>query len=195
MHITALGLEIRFSGTTSKRAWRRTVVAVAAANLVVLGAGIASAAAWTSTASGAAAATASTMTFTATAGSPTCTGGSPNNCPYPSSSATGDLVLTITNSNRFTIHVTSVTLTNTPTFTGGSKGTCNTNTLAQLSVPTTAIAVPTTNVATASPSTAAASGGTQTITLVNAVTMGTTADDGCQGVGFTFPASVTAVIN
>ena len=191
MNIKALGLEVQFASVASKRAWRRGIVGLAAANFVVLGAGIASATAWTSTVSGTGQATATSMTFTATASTPNC---STNNCAYPSSSATGDLVLTINNTSRFPIHVTSVTLTNTPTFLGGGKGTCNTNTLAQVSVPTTAIAVPTTSVATESPATATA-GGSQTVTLVNAVTMGTSADDGCQGAGFTFPASVTAVIN
>lgn len=143
-------------------------------SMVVAGAGLAWAL-WTTTANGNAAAQARTMTFSLAASSATAD-------LYPSSSATGSVSFTVTNPNPFTIEVTDVT----------GNGAV---------VPTDPVACPAANVTTGTVTglsgaayQAAGSGGTKTMTIAGILTMATGAPNGCQGMTFTVPVTVTARI-
>ncbi|GAB3158152.1 hypothetical protein GCM10027258_68790 [Amycolatopsis stemonae] len=135
-----------------------------------LGGGIA-VAAWTSTGAGTAGAKAGTAAAPATGtvdASAITTG-----LLYPGGQGTAKIQ--ITNPNPYAVTVTRIAANGAATGTGGT-GSCGTTgvtwTLQQ-------------------PGSAIAAGGTATLTLPNAVSMATTADDGCQGAVFSIPVTVT----
>ncbi|HEU0131551.1 MAG TPA: hypothetical protein VFQ85_11245 [Mycobacteriales bacterium] len=87
------------------------------------------------------------------------------------------MTVTVANPNTRPIAVQSLASAGTVTVSGAS-GTCTTTGLSVASAPT------------GLPATVGA-GSTVTLTLTGAVTMGLTADSGCQGASFTIPLKVT----
>lgn len=103
--MNVLGLQISVAPATPRQKWARRLVALGAANAVVLGGGVAYAV-WTSTGSGAGTSKAATLV------APTVTAGTaPAGQLYPGltangTSAGGDLVVVASNPNAFPITVT-----------------------------------------------------------------------------------------
>jgi len=137
-----------------------------------LGGGIA-VAAWTSSGSGAAGAKAGTASAptTGTVDAAALTTG----LLYPG--VQGTALIRITNPNPYPVKVSAITANGTATATGGT-GTC-------AGTGVTWVAQ--------QPNSPLAAGATATITLTNAVSMLSTADDGCQGAVFSIPVTVTVV--
>ncbi|EOD65665.1 hypothetical protein [Amycolatopsis vancoresmycina] len=153
----------------------RRVLVVTTVVGATLGGGIA-VAAWTSSGSGAANAKAGTASAPTTGAVPASAfaGG----LLYPGGPA-GDAKILVNNPNPYPVKVTSVAANGTPTGSGGT-GTCTTTGVSfATQTPTTGNTVP--------------ANGSTTLTLANAVSMSTAADDGCQGALFAIPVTVTVV--
>ncbi|MEV6879858.1 hypothetical protein [Amycolatopsis sp. NPDC051128] len=147
----------------------RRVLVVTTAVSASLGGGIA-VAAWTSSGSGAATAKATTASAPTTGTASAITSG----LLYPG--ATGTAKLLVNNPNPYPVVVTRVAAgTGAPTGSGGI-GTCTTTGVSwQVQTPQSAVPA----------------GGSTTLTLTDAVAMGSTVDDGCQGAVFSIPVVVT----
>ncbi|WP_206786003.1 hypothetical protein [Amycolatopsis sp. MtRt-6] len=152
----------------------RRVLVVTTVVGATLGGGIA-VAAWTSSGSGAANAKAGTAAAPAT-GTVAASAFS-SGLLYPGGPA-GDAKLLVHNPNPYPVVVTRVAAgTGAPTGSGGT-GTCTTTGVTWTpQQPAAGNAVP--------------AGGSATLTLPGAVSMGTASDDGCQGALITIPVTVT----
>lgn len=161
-----LGIQITTVTATRRQRWTRRLIALGAANAVVLGGGIALAV-WSTTGSGAGTAKAATLV------APTVTAGTaPAGQLYPGltangTTAGGDLVVTASNPNAFPITVT---------VSGGTFGGCTTT---GVSIGSTA-SFP-----------LAASAAAATVTMSKVLSMSTAASNDCQGATITATSLVT----
>jgi hypothetical protein len=164
--------------------WGKRAMVIGIAGVSVMSAGVALAA-WTSTGQGTAAATATTDKglSAVAAGSVTAPTASPL---YPG--ATAPAYINVHNNNPYPVVVKQVVLTqaSNPAVGGSPKNgtTCTPGATAVTLVGATATPSP---AVTISPSSDAV------VPVPNAVTMGTTSDDGCQGATFTFPSTAASV--
>ncbi|MGW3958893.1 hypothetical protein ACWED2_03655 [Amycolatopsis sp. NPDC005003] len=150
----------------------RRVLVVTTVVGATLGGGIA-VAAWTSSGSGTAGAKAGTAAAptTGTVDTSAMTTG----LLYPGVS--GDALIRITNPNPYSVKVSDIVGGGTATVSGNS-GTCAGNTVTWNAK---------------QPNTVLAAGATTTITVAGAVSMASTAPDGCQGAVYSLPVTVTVV--
>jgi hypothetical protein len=169
----------RHRATPSRSRSRRTAV-VTGAGLVaaLLGAGIA-VAAWTSTGDGAATAKAGTAQAPTTSDVQAFTSG----LLYPG--GTGDVMITINNPNPYPVRVASIVAGAGPIGVSGAAGECTDHGVTF---------TPPAHVASdAGLDSKIAAASSLTLTLPAAVSMASTANDGCQGAVFGIPVTVTVV--
>lgn len=162
----------RLAGVLARR-WRRTPFVFGLVAALVLGLGAGSAFAYfTSTGSGSGAATVGHVTGVTVLKS---TGTA---SPKLQPGASGDLKLTITNPNHFTVTVVHIKQAPGTIGVSGAKGAC-TGATSGVSVPTETISY------------SVGAGGTYTITIATGAHLGTTSPTGCQGATFSIPVTIT----
>ncbi len=150
----------------------RRVLVVTTVVGATLGGGIA-VAAWTSSGAGTAGAKAGTATAPATGAvdaSAITTG-----LLYPG--VQGTALIRITNPNPYPVKVSAIAANGTASASGGT-GSCAGTGVSWIAQ---------------QPNSTLAAGATATLTVTNAVSMASTADDGCQGAVFSIPVTVTVV--
>jgi hypothetical protein len=180
--MNVLGLKISVDRDPSARTkWTRRAGVLMAANAIVFAGGSAYAF-WSANGSG---------TGSATAGSASGVNGNVTTVSSSSSllvpGGSVPLVVNVHNPNSFAVKISAVTLTNNqvPSSVGGSPKNSTTCTAA-------ASAVTLNSAASQSGLTQSiTAGGDATVSLTNAVSMGTGSDDGCQNASFTFTTGVS----
>lgn len=178
MHV--LGLTISVERRPRGSLWGAGVVALVAANALVLGGGVAWAY-WSTSGAG---------TGTGTAGTALAVNGSvaavasSSTLLYPGGSA--PLIVNVHNPNPFAVRISAITLTNgqPPSSVAGSPKNATTCTAAASAVSLVGAA------SVSGLTTAVAAGGDATVTLPGAISMGLASDDGCQSASFNFASGI-----